>query len=518
MSLDTYFGFSEPPFQDSPDQRFLFITPKHEAVLAELVDFITTHQKVALVTGDEGVGKTMLISALVERLPQDYQPLLLTNLASEPMALMVSVADAMGLTIKERNLVDLTPFANAVHTGALEGKFPAVIIDDAQLLSDQHLTEIWLLSQMEHQGRHLLPMVLVGRKGLIKKLDSHANQRLRPLATVRINLPSLTPGETILYMDHRLRQVGSSFAACFSEECSGQLFATTGGIPRRINQVARQALERCWQEKLLRVTRAMLGGERQALPEGAKILPKRHRGKTAGVLAGAALVVILAGYALYSGFLFSTSPPVTDSPGAPPGPLTGTVPEQALRGPVTTEPTPPEEHAEAKGAEKPGAPAPDPQAASPPEPPQVLPGPESSPEPKATPSATYQVTSADNLSRIVAKHYPDDKLLGFAAVLLANPPIIEEDIIYPGQVILLPELNPLDQVITVNGKRYYLLHKYYGSTAPLQKTIARLKEHQLQFLVRETQHPEAGTIYRLFLGGYEREMELKEAIKVAEGK
>ena len=55
MNQSSYFGFSESPFQDVPDQKFLFITRAIETLLAELADFIKTHQGLAMVSGDAGI-------------------------------------------------------------------------------------------------------------------------------------------------------------------------------------------------------------------------------------------------------------------------------------------------------------------------------------------------------------------------------------------------------------------------------------------------------------------------------
>ena len=258
MKQNSSGSFAESLFQDGPDQKFFFLTRPIETILAELADFIETRQGLALVSGDAGMGKTMLVSALVQRLPQSIHPIVITRPATEPVGLIVSIARAMGLNILEENLVDLTPLADAVHGAARQGQFFTVIIDDAHLLTDRHLDEIWILSQMELRGQPLLPMVLVGGQELDRKIDSHANQALRQLIHAKLSLPALTPAETIDYIEHRLGQVESRFTAGFADDGSDQLFAITGGCPRRINQVCHQALERGGQANLPQVTRNLL--------------------------------------------------------------------------------------------------------------------------------------------------------------------------------------------------------------------------------------------------------------------
>jgi len=50
----------------------------------------------------------------------------------------------------------------------------------------------------------------------------------------------------------------------------------------------------------------------------------------------------------------------------------------------------------------------------------------------------------------------------------------------------------------------------------VKKVISKLKERKLRFQVRETHNKDAINIYRIFLGGYEREEDLMEALAVAE--
>jgi cell division septation protein DedD len=71
-------------------------------------------------------------------------------------------------------------------------------------------------------------------------------------------------------------------------------------------------------------------------------------------------------------------------------------------------------------------------------------------------------------------------------------------------------------VVTLKDNRYYLLYKRYEDVSKVNKTVSNLKEHQIRFLVRETQNPDVGEVYRIFLGGYESEEDLKVAVKMAE--
>jgi general secretion pathway protein A len=70
---NSYFGFSHSPFENSLDQRFLFLGQDYREVLGALLYFAETNEGLAIVCGDEGTGKSMLINAILNRLP-DSKP------------------------------------------------------------------------------------------------------------------------------------------------------------------------------------------------------------------------------------------------------------------------------------------------------------------------------------------------------------------------------------------------------------------------------------------------------------
>ncbi len=64
---NSHFGFSESPFENNLDQRFLFLCEDHREVLAALMYFVLERKGLALVCGDVGTGKTMLINSFLTR-------------------------------------------------------------------------------------------------------------------------------------------------------------------------------------------------------------------------------------------------------------------------------------------------------------------------------------------------------------------------------------------------------------------------------------------------------------------
>ena len=64
----SHFQLILKPFQVNTDNRFLYLSPKHEEALYRLRYGILDNRGVLVLTGDVGTGKTLLIRALVETL------------------------------------------------------------------------------------------------------------------------------------------------------------------------------------------------------------------------------------------------------------------------------------------------------------------------------------------------------------------------------------------------------------------------------------------------------------------
>ena len=271
-----YFGFSGSPFENTLDQRFLFLGEEHQEVLAALLYFIETKKGFALVCGDVGTGKTMLINSLLEQLPETVSPVLIANPYVSSQELLLYLAYALG--IKATGAEKVLELTDAVKNALLEAKSRdrhlVLIVDEAHLLSDQALEEIRLLSNIETPTQKLLQILLVGQYELSHNLDRPEMRHLRQRLNVNRFLSHLDPAETIAYIDHRLHQVGSSFASVFEGNCRRLIFRLTRGVPRSLNRLCDNALLICMAEGRRQVNRRTLKQAHEALQADRLSTPK----------------------------------------------------------------------------------------------------------------------------------------------------------------------------------------------------------------------------------------------------
>src|SRR5262245_64214822 len=67
---EQFFGFSEPPFSLAVNTRFRFESVSHRAALAQVSYALERREPIVVVTGEIGMGKTLLCRTVVESLPR----------------------------------------------------------------------------------------------------------------------------------------------------------------------------------------------------------------------------------------------------------------------------------------------------------------------------------------------------------------------------------------------------------------------------------------------------------------
>ena len=243
MYLD-YYGLTEPPFDITPNPRFLFYSPKHREAYNHLLYGIRERKGFVQLTGEVGAGKTTLCRAMLEQLdPNHYSTALILNPILNADELMKAVAIEFGLDVRGLDRLDTIAKINDFLLWNVEqGKETVLIIDEAQNLTEELLEQVRLLSNLETDNRKLLQIVLMGQPELRDRLNSHSLRQLRQRITVRYHLSPLSQSEINSYIEHRLHVSGAKGAPRFTKAALWRIHHYTGGVPRLVNAVCDKAL------------------------------------------------------------------------------------------------------------------------------------------------------------------------------------------------------------------------------------------------------------------------------------
>jgi general secretion pathway protein A len=240
---DQFYGFREPPFNITPDPRFLFFSDRHREAYNHILFGIRERKGFIQVTGEVGAGKTTLCRALLEELGPSYVTALILNPCLNPTQLLRCILTELGLTPGKADRATCLALLNEFLLAQLaQGNDVVLLIDEAQDLSAELLEQVRLLSNLETDQRKLLQIVLIGQPELREKLDDRSLRQLRQRITVRYHLTPLSRPEIERYIQHRLQVVGANGRPAFTAAAIRAIFRYSGGIPRLVNAVCDKAL------------------------------------------------------------------------------------------------------------------------------------------------------------------------------------------------------------------------------------------------------------------------------------
>ncbi len=240
MYLELY-GLARKPFSKTPDPEFLFPSRQHAEALARLSHALE-EREVAVLTGEVGAGKTTLSRALVDAFADRCRFSFVAHPALPAGQLLGAVAEGFGLPRPRRKTDAFAALAEHVARLDEEGRFAVVMVDEAQLLAGRAAyDELRLLTNVAADDRPLVGLVLLGQPELRERVRDRGGEAFAQRVGIAYHVGALDAEETGRYLEHRLAVAGRA-APLFEEDAVAALYGYTGGLPRRVNQLAASAL------------------------------------------------------------------------------------------------------------------------------------------------------------------------------------------------------------------------------------------------------------------------------------
>ena len=255
-----YYGLTEPPFDLTPNPRFLFYSAKHREAFNHLLYGIRERKGFVQMTGEVGAGKTTLCRAMLEQLDDHYVTALILNPILSAGELVKAIALEFGLRVDGMDRLDTLAVINQFLLQQVEhNRETVLIIDEAQDLTDELLEQVRLLSNLEMDNRKLLQIILLGQPELRARLNNPRLRQLRQRITVRYHLSPLSRYEVIQYVQHRLHVSGGNGTPYFTRTALWRVYHYSQGIPRLVNAVCDKALLAGFVQQRERIDFRMVG-------------------------------------------------------------------------------------------------------------------------------------------------------------------------------------------------------------------------------------------------------------------
>jgi type II secretory pathway predicted ATPase ExeA len=236
-----FFGLARKPFSKTPDPAFLYPSRQHAEALARLGHAVD-EREIAVLTGEVGTGKTTLSRALIDEFAERCRFCFVVNPALPPGQLLGAIADGFGITGLRRKNETYAALAERFSALDEEGRFPVVVVDEAQLLAGRPaFDELRLLTNLAADDRPLVGLILIGQPELRQRVRERGGEAFSQRVGVAYHLGPLDEAETVRYVEHRLAVAGRT-EPLFTGEAMASLHRSARGLPRRINQLAANAL------------------------------------------------------------------------------------------------------------------------------------------------------------------------------------------------------------------------------------------------------------------------------------
>jgi len=271
--LLSLFGLKWNPFSPDVPAEALLVTPRVESFCWR-VENLAREGGFALVTGDPGIGKSVSLRILVERLSavRDVR----VGILSRPQAGLADfyreMGDLFGVELQPHNRWNGSKLLRGKWQGHIDAALfrPVLVIDEAQEMLSTVLNELRLLCSTRLDSHLLLTAVIAGDRRLLDKLRSDELLPLESRMRVRLALERATPGELEECLCHAMAKAGAP--KLMTAELVSTLCEHAAGNLRALMTMAGELLAAAAQRELKQIDEKLYL-ELYAVPPPAAVEP-----------------------------------------------------------------------------------------------------------------------------------------------------------------------------------------------------------------------------------------------------
>lgn len=247
FDYNEYFSFDSKPF-NVKNPKFYYFSGDYQYSYQRLLAGLRHHCGVAVLTGEAGTGKSLLLRKLIQTEAEHFEFIPLSAANLEFAELLERCCDQLSnISITSTGDMETTSTAliDAIK-GFLQNRQPhempvVFIVDEAHTLNDADLTSLLQLLKFLTDSKNSLQILLTGLPVLARNIEK--NIEPRALAdVVYANLPGFNLDQVAQFVYWQIANAGGVGSKLFPQAVIGRIFMHTRGIPRLINAVCDHAL------------------------------------------------------------------------------------------------------------------------------------------------------------------------------------------------------------------------------------------------------------------------------------
>ncbi|OHE31851.1 MAG: hypothetical protein A3J94_13435 [Syntrophus sp. RIFOXYC2_FULL_54_9] len=235
----TFYHLTADPFNPHPATDTFFISSTHKEAWYYLLFGIDTQEPFLVLTGEYGMGKTLLCLQLLKMSKEkgihriEYIPT--TNEGYG--GILRRIATNMGISPLPENEEILQDMIHDRFRAEKDKSRFYLIIDDAHELDITTLSKLKYLSTFSYDEFFPMVIVFVAHPSFLQDLKTSALSSLNQRIKRRYHLSRFNLEDTKNYIYYRLLKSGATGIPSFSDETIQKIFEYSGGVPRLINNI-----------------------------------------------------------------------------------------------------------------------------------------------------------------------------------------------------------------------------------------------------------------------------------------
>lgn len=226
------------PFLPDPSLESIFVSEQLKEAERRLL-FAAASKTISLLIGEPGAGKTTVLRYVARKLEaQGYRVLYSNESTGGSFSVLRSLHYALGAKPPHFKADLSQKFVEACTTA---DESLVVIIDEAQLMSEDGLQQLRLLTNRDFDTRPPFTLILTGCPEVSEVIGRSRLTSLKKRILMTYTLQGLTEDEAKLYLEHHLERAGAR-RKLFEPAAVRELFGNSRGNPRTLNHLALTAL------------------------------------------------------------------------------------------------------------------------------------------------------------------------------------------------------------------------------------------------------------------------------------
>lgn len=241
---EEFFGLERRPFTATPDAANFVPLEGPQAALDALAVCCERGQGIGVLTGEAGLGKTLLGLRLAFELQPTFATAFLNHSAfptrrSLLQAILFELNRPYNRMSEQELRLELMTALKALRP---QQQALVVILDEAHRLSASLLDEMRMLTLLAAGTEPLVRVVLIGNRDLEERLADSELSAFNQRICCQVDLVPLTQAESVEYLRTCINMAGAHPDDLFAEDALPCIAKAADGVPRCLNHLADHSL------------------------------------------------------------------------------------------------------------------------------------------------------------------------------------------------------------------------------------------------------------------------------------